>query len=206
MNDMASERNTGIVTIRYALKNKPVITSIVSDGDIDAILQTTSNIVFLLTGNIFTLRSITERIQESGKLIFIHFDLVEGLGRDAESVRYLSEIIGIDGIVTTRSNIIQVAQKLGLITIQRLFVFDSVSLDNGIRIIKSSQPDAIEVLPGIVVPRVIKKLRREIDLPVIAGGLMVGLDDLSSALDAGAIGISTSSKELWDWQDQPKQG
>lgn len=203
---MAGETNTGIVTIRYALKNKPVITSIVSDGDIEAILNTSSNIVFLLTGNIFTLRTITERIQETGKLIFVHFDLVEGLGRDAESVRYLSETIGIDGIVTTRSNVIQVAQKHGLITIQRLFVFDSVSLDNGIRIIKSSQPDAIEVLPGIVVPRVIQKLRQEIDLPVIAGGLMVGLEDLKSALDAGAIGISTSSKELWDWQDQPSQG
>ena len=134
--------------------------------------------------------------------MFVHFDLVEGLGRDAESVRYLAEVIGIDGLVTTRSNIIMTAQKLGLITVQRLFVFDSVSLENGIRIIKSSSPDAIEVLPGIVISRVIKKLREEMDLPVIAGGLMSDIEDVQVALASGAIGISTSSKELWDWQDR----
>lgn len=199
---MKSANNTGIKAIHYALKNKPIITSIVSEENMSAVLSTSSNIVFLLTGNIFTLKSIVERIQEAGKLMFIHFDLVEGLGRDAESVRYLAEVIGIDGIVTTRSNIIITAQKLGLITIQRLFVFDSVSLENGIRIIKSSKPDAIEVLPGIVISRVIKKLREEIDLPVIAGGLVSDLDDLKSALNSGAIGVSTSSEELWKWQDQ----
>jgi len=45
------------------------------------------------------------------------------------------------------------------------------------------------------------KLRQEIDLPVIAGGLISDLDDLKNVLDHGAIGISTSSKELWKWQD-----
>lgn len=192
-------------TISYALKSKPVITSIVSDDDLEPVLQTTSNMVFLLTGNIFTLKGITERVQDAGKLMFVHLDLMEGLGKDPESVRYLAEVIQVDGIVTTRSNLIQSAQKFGLITIQRLFVFDSVSLDNGIRIIKSSKPDAIEVLPGIVVPRVMSKLRQEIDLPVIAGGLISGLDDLNKALEHGAIGVSTSSKALWKWQDDKEK-
>ncbi|AGA59106.1 glycerol-3-phosphate responsive antiterminator (mRNA-binding) [Thermobacillus composti KWC4] len=194
-------QNTNMKTISYALKTKPVITSIVSDNDLEPVLRTASNIVFLLTGNIFTLKGITERVQDAGKLMFVHLDLMEGLGKDAESVRYLAEVINVDGIVTTRSNLIQFAQKCGLISIQRLFVFDSVSLDNSIRIIKSSKPDAIEVLPGIVVPRVMGKLRQEIDLPVIAGGLISDLDDLKNVLDHGAIGISTSSKELWKWQD-----
>ena len=144
-------QNTNMKTISYALKTKPVITSIVSDIDLEPVLRTASNIVFLLTGNIFTLKGITERVQDAGKLMFVHLDLMEGLGKDAESVRYLAEVINVDGIVTTRSNLIQFAQKCGLISIQRLFVFDSVSLDNSIRIIKSSKPDAIEVLPGIVV-------------------------------------------------------
>jgi glycerol uptake operon antiterminator len=195
-------QDTNAKTISYALKTKPVITSIVSDNDLEPVLRTTSNIVFLLTGNIFTLKGITERVQDAGKLMFVHLDLMEGLGKDAESVRYLAEIIKVDGIVTTRSNIIMAAQKCGLITIQRLFVFDSVSLDNGIRIIKSSRPDAIEVLPGIVVPRVMGRLRQEIDLPVIAGGLISDLNDLKSVLDHGAIGVSTSSKALWKWQDE----
>ena len=199
-------QDVNVQTISYALRNKPVITSIVSDQDLEHVLQTTSTIVFLLTGNIFTLKKITEHVQKAGKLMFVHFDLVEGMGKDAESVRYLAEVIKADGIVTTRSNIILTAQKCGLMTIQRLFVFDSVSLDNGIKIVKSSKPDAVEVLPGIVVPRVMNRLRQEIGLPVIAGGLISELEDLECALAHGAIGVSTSSKVLWKWQDEQTKG
>lgn len=83
-----------------------------------------------------------------------------------------------------------------------MFVFDSVSLDNGIKMTKSSQPDAIEVLPGMVCSRIMKRIRAEVDVPVIAGGLMTDLEDFNAALGSGVIGISTSSKELWRWQDE----
>ena len=59
---MKSAKNTGIKAIHYALKNKPIITSIVSEENMSAVLVSSSNIVFLLTGNIFTLKSIVERI------------------------------------------------------------------------------------------------------------------------------------------------
>ena len=58
-------QDTNVKTISYALKSKPVITSIVSDSDLEPVLRTTSNIVFLLTGNIFTLKGITERVQDA---------------------------------------------------------------------------------------------------------------------------------------------
>ncbi|RXT15435.1 glycerol-3-phosphate responsive antiterminator [Ammoniphilus sp. CFH 90114] len=193
--------NQAIKTIQYALKNKPVITSLVTEDDLDAILGTTSNIIFLLKGDIFTLGNYAERIRDAGKLIFVHFDLIEGIGKDQMGVRYLANEIGIDGIVTTKSNIILAAKKYGMMTIQRLFVFDSVSLENGIKTIKNSQPDAIEVLPGMVIPRISKRIQSELGVPVIAGGLILDLQDLELALDNGAIGISTSAKELWQWQD-----
>ncbi len=193
-----------MTTMEYVLKNKPIITSLVTEDDLDSLLQTTSSVSFLLFGNIFNLKQVVKLITDSGKLAFVHVDLLEGLGKDQWGVRYLAEEIGVDGIVTTRSNIITSAKQYNLIAIQRLFVFDSVSLDKGIKVIKSSQPDAIEVLPGLVIPRVIKKIKKELNVPVIAGGLIVDLQDVQSALDGGAIGISTSSKELWQWQDQKK--
>lgn len=190
------------MTIQYALKNKPIIASLVNDDDLEAMLETTSNITFLLTGNIFTLEKIVDRIKASGKLVFIHFDLLEGISKDRVGVQYLAEKISIDGIVTTRSNIILAAKQNELMTIQRLFVLDSVSMDHGIRVIKSSQPDAIEVLPGVVIPKIIDRIHRELGIPVIAGGLLTDLNDLKTSLDCGAIGISTSSRELWAWQDK----
>ena len=68
--------------------------------------------------------------------------------------------------------------------------------------IKASNPDAIEVSPGMVCQRIMERIRAEVDVPVIAGGLMIDLEDFDTALKSGVIGISTSSKELWRWQDE----
>jgi glycerol uptake operon antiterminator len=170
--------------LAYCLKRKPVITSLVNKEELPSILQSTSNIVFVLKSDIFSIEPIVEQIREAGKLSFIHFDLIDGIGKDKMGVTYMAEKIGIDGIVTTKSSIITEGKKHGLMTIQRL-----------------SQPDAIEVLPGMVCSRIMQRIRDEVDVPVIAGGLMVDLSDLEAALKSGAIGISTSSKELWKWQD-----
>lgn len=188
--------------LAYCLKRKPVITSLVNKEELPSILQTSSNIVFILKSDIFTIESIVEQIREAGKLSFVHFDLIDGIGKDKMGVAYMADKIGIDGIVTTKGSIITEGKKYGLMTVQRLFVFDSVSLDNGIKMTKSAQPDAIEVLPGMVCSRIMNRIRAELDIPVIAGGLMVDLSDLETALASGVIGISTSSKELWRWQDE----
>lgn len=188
--------------LAYCLKRKPIITSLVNKEELPSILQSTSNIVFVLKSDIFSIEAIVEQIRDAGKLSFIHFDLIDGIGKDKMGVAYMAEKIGIDGIVTTKSSIITEGKKHGLMTIQRLFVFDSVSLDNGIKITKTSQPDAIEVLPGMVCTRIMQRIRDEVNVPVIAGGLMVDLTDLEAALKSGAIGISSSSKELWKWQDE----
>jgi len=199
---MSGTTTSGIDTITYCLKRKPVIATMVHESDLSEILQTTSNIVCVLKADVFTLSETVNRIREAGKLSFIHFDLVEGLGKDKVGVAYLAKTIGSDGIITTKSSIISEANKLGLITVQRVFTFDSVSLDNGIKLAKASKPDAIEVLPGMVCSKIMGRIRKQTDIPVIAGGLMVDMDDLNSAIQSGAIGISTSSKELWRWQDQ----
>ncbi|MFX3635500.1 MAG: glycerol-3-phosphate responsive antiterminator [Candidatus Pristimantibacillus sp.] len=196
------KRTTGSFDrLDYCLKRKPIITSLVNKEELPNILQSTSNIVFILKSDIIAIESIVEQIRDAGKLSFIHFDLIDGIGKDKMGVAYMAEKIGIDGIVSTKSTIITEAKKYGLMTVQRLFVFDSVSLDNGIKMTKVSQPDAIEVLPGMVCSRIMKRIRSEVDVPVIAGGLMVDLHDLETALNNGVIGISTSSKELWSWQD-----
>lgn len=198
---MSGTTTSGIDRITYCLKGKPVITSLVHENDLSEILCTTSHIVCVLKSDVFTLSEYVNQIKEAGKLSFIHFDLVEGLGKDKVGVAYLAKTIGVDGIITTKSSIIMEAHKLGLITVQRLFIFDSVSLDNGIRMAKASKPDAIEVLPGMVCSKIMDRIRKETDIPVIAGGLMLDMDDMKNAIKSGAIGISTSSKELWRWQD-----
>ena len=68
---------------------------------------------------------------------------------------FLAEATKADGIISTRPNLIHHAKELGLITVQRFFLLDSISFENVVR--QSSHADVIDILPGAM-PDVIRRL------------------------------------------------
>ncbi len=60
-------------------------------------------------------------LKRKEKKAFIHMDFIEGLGKDQKAIDYINEVIGPDGIISTRSNHIKYARDIGLFTIQRFF-------------------------------------------------------------------------------------
>lgn len=179
------------------LHENPIIAAINNMDAMEEALQSSVNIIFLLTGDIFTLRETVEKIREAKKLVFIHVDLMEGFSKDATGVKYIIDTIQPDGIITTKSHHIKIAKEKGLIAIQRLFLLDSLNLDSGIKAVKSCRPDAIEILPGVM-PKITQRIVKETQRPVITGGLIMDKSDVIDALQAGAIGISTSKREIWE--------
>ena len=85
----------------------------------------------------------------------------------------------------------------GLLTIQRAFILDSLSLNNLSGQLEQGKPDFVEILPGIM-PRVITEISTRTRVPVIAGGLLRDKADVMAAMRAGASAVSTSAPELWD--------
>ena len=81
---------------------------------------------------------------------------------------------------------------------QRIFLLDSTSINSGITIINNSEPNIVEVVPGVI-SKAIKEIKSNIHQHVIAGGMITDIEEIKSALDAGAKGISTSSKKLWEY-------
>uniref|UniRef100_UPI0035623901 glycerol-3-phosphate responsive antiterminator n=1 Tax=Ilyobacter sp. TaxID=3100343 RepID=UPI0035623901 len=110
---------------------------------------------------------------------------------------YLIKNTALDGIISTKYNLIKTAKKLGVRVIQRFFLLDSISLENSLKYARETKPDAVEILPGLM-PKIIKRLSNELNLPVIAGGLITDKEDIMNALGAGASGVSTTKIELWD--------
>ncbi len=125
----------------------------------------------------------------------MHIDFAEGVGRDRAGLLFIQNL-GIDGIISTRANIIRMAREFGLATVQRFFIVDSHSVDTAVESIKVSKPDTIEIMPGIL-PRTITKFKERVKMPVIAGGLIETKGDIIGAIAAGASAISTAKKELW---------
>lgn len=179
-----------------AIEDSPIIAAISDINQIDAVIKSPCEIVFLLDGDILNLNEIVELLRANKKLVYIHIDLIGGFSKDTTSLKYIAKNIKPDGVITTKSNLVRAAKELRLFTIQRLFLLDSLALASGINSIKSIRPDAIEILPGIL-PKIIEEIREETRIPIIAGGLIRDKGDVINCLNAGAVGISTSNKDVW---------
>lgn len=174
----------------------PIISAISDIEKIDHVVNSPCKIAFLLTGDILNLKDTVNYLRENGKLVYIHIDLMGGFSRDITALKYIDKFIQPDGIITTKSNLVKAAKRLNIFTIQRLFLLDSRNLISGIDSIKTSRPDAVEILPGIM-PKVIKEVNEETNIPVVAGGLIRDKSDVIDSLNAGAVGISTSNERVW---------
>ena len=181
--------------LKSRLEQSPIIAAVKRADEVNDALVSACSTVFLLCGNIFNLKGIVQRAKEKDKLIFLHTDLIEGFSRDAIALRYLAQEICPDGIISTKNS--RTAQELGLMTVQRLFIVDSLSIQTTVKASSLIHPDTVEILPGIM-PRITKQLAARLDVPMIVGGLISEADDVIKALDSGAIGVSTSDKELWN--------
>lgn len=179
-----------------AIEDSPIIAAISDINQLDAVIKSPCEIVFLLDGDILNLNETVELLRVNNKLVYIHIDLIGGFSKDTTALKYIAKNIKPDGVITTKSNLVRAAKELRLFTIQRLFLLDSLALTSGINSVRSIRPDAIEILPGIL-PRIIEEIREETRIPIIAGGLIRDKSDVINCLNAGAVGISTSNKDVW---------
>ncbi|MGA3084934.1 MAG: glycerol-3-phosphate responsive antiterminator [Thermodesulfobacteriota bacterium] len=186
------------------LRDKPVIAAFRDIDRIKFLALKDTNVLFILGGTIFDLPYIVEQARKYQKQVFVDIDLIKGIGKDAPGIRFLAQESQVNGIITTRSNLIKSGQKEDLISIQRVFVLDSESLNGGLGVIEKSSPDAVEILPGLILPKVMKKIRTITSIPIIAGGLITQKEEIDEILASGAIGISTSSSHLFGFKRKGK--
>ncbi|PRO64705.1 glycerol-3-phosphate responsive antiterminator [Alkalicoccus urumqiensis] len=176
--------------------NTTILPAIRDLKDIDKAIKTDSEYIVLLNTHIGQLKSLVRELKRSDKKVLLHADLVQGLKTDEFAAQFLCQDIRPDGIVSTRRSVLSTAKKAGLITIQRLFLLDSLALQSSYQMMNTIKPDCVEILPGII-PHIIEEVRRDMDVPVIAGGLIRSDEEVQAALDAGAFAVTTSNRRLW---------
>ena len=173
-----------------------VIAAARSDSELLIASKSKVDIIFMLSPNISDIKKQTELVHSRGKKIFIHLDLAEGIGKDEYGIRFAKEQ-GVDGIISTRTNIIKMAKKEGLFTVQRFFLVDSQSVAITIESAKNSKADMIKIMPGTI-SKIINRLKEELKTPIVAGGLIETKEEIKEAISCGATAISTGKQEFWE--------
>lgn len=179
------------------IQNHPIIAAVKNEEELRRALTSECRVVFLLFGSLLNIDVLVARVKEKGKSAIVHIDFVEGLSGKEISVDFLQKYCCPDGIISTRGSLIKRAKKLGMVTVHRIFILDSLSADNISTVLESSDPDYVEILPGIT-PRVIREVCGRTPTPVITGGLIKTKEEVINDLNAGAIAVSTSCPEVWN--------
>ena len=181
---------------RVILEDCPVIAAVKDETGLKECLYSESQIIFLLFGDICSVGRYVEIAKSAGKMVFVHMDLINGLGNKEVAVDFIREHTGVDGINSTKPQLVKRAKELGLFGILRIFVIDSMAFGNIEKQCASLVPDAVEILPGLM-PKIIKKLCSTVNVPIIAGGLISDKEDVMNALNAGAVAISVTNQRVW---------
>ena len=175
------------------LECNPVIAA-VTDEKWQQALCSPAQVIFYLSANLLTVEEKVRQAHEAEKYVMVHLDLAEGIGRDRSGLRFLAQC-GVDGIISTRAQLIRLAKEQGLITVQRFFALDSKGMESIEEMLRNTNPHLMEIMPGVI-EKAIRRFRKS-GIAVIAGGLIETKQEVTDALGAGATAVSTGQKELW---------
>ncbi|WAA09161.1 glycerol-3-phosphate responsive antiterminator [Fervidibacillus albus] len=181
--------------LEYIQRDRP-IASIKNPKQLDIFLKTELQVAFLQTGNISVIKRYVDLLKEQKRYVFLHVEKIPGVSYDREGLQFLAKFVKPHGIVTTKSSLVHLAKKEGLITVQRLFLIDTDAVENGIKSIHDVEPHALEVMPGLI-PEMIEMIRNQTCVPIITGGLIQHEHHIKAALRSGAVSVSTGNPKLW---------
>lgn len=202
----ASRRETQIDPARrkrleklVGLHKRPVIASVLNHSHLEAFIESSAQFCFLAQTDLIDLETAIDSIHEQpGKAVFVNIDSITGLAQDRGGVDYLARL-GADGLLTTRGSLIPRAQEAGMLTVQKLFITDRSNIARGVAAVNGSKPDLLQLMPAPVLPFVagheIMRIR-----PVVAAGFVTSPEEVEVALGYGAVGVSTSSPDLWEYE------
>ena len=183
---------------------RPIIPYLTEGVDKQPLLVAAASLVMIGGGELAELPTLLERMSKppfAAMPVLLHIDLVNGLSNDESGLRYVATLNRVDGIVTTRHHLAQLAKKLDLMCVVRLFLQDGRAVERGLGVVEKSRPDAVELLPGVAFLQVAERFAN-LPMPCIAGGLIRTKETVQRILAAGCRAVSTTNVSLWEMNQQ----
>ena len=199
MSDAVAKNGTPppLTPLRVFCAEAPIIPAIRKPELVELAIASRSRLIYLLTGDPDNVESMIQKILGAGKIPIVNLDLLNGFSRDKYAVNYLKRV-GARGIISTHLDPLRHALAIGLYGIQRTFLLDSGAMEAITGQLKNSPVHALEILPALVAPKMLIRVRAlGLNLPVVGGGLIQTMKEVEALLAQGLSAVSTSNPEMW---------
>ena len=176
-----------------------VIPSSIAGRHLNDAMNGSAKTVLLSGVSIGNLQDFVSAIHKHAKLAIAHIDILGGFKADNTGIELLKNLYKLDGVLTSNVQALVHAKQLGMITVFRLPLLDSLSLSKAMGTLKNTKDyDAVQILPAICAIAEFHRVRRIIiDKPLIASGLIETKEQVKMALSVGYHSVATSHVELW---------
>ncbi|MGD0741455.1 MAG: glycerol-3-phosphate responsive antiterminator [Terracidiphilus sp.] len=186
-----------LTPLRIFCAETPIIPAIRKPDFVELAIASRSRLIYLLTGDPDTIEPMIQKITAAGKVPIVNLDLLNGFSRDKYAVNYLKRV-GAGGIISTHLDPLRHALAIGLYGIQRTFLLDSGAMDTISNQLRNTPVHALEILPALVAPKMLERVRAiNSELPIVGGGLISNMKEVEALLEQGLSAVSTSHPEMW---------
>jgi glycerol uptake operon antiterminator len=197
LRNSAKGADISLTPLRVFCEETPIIPAIRKLEYVAQAVASRGKLVYLLTGDPENIESMIQQILGAEKIPVVNLDLLNGFSRDRFAVNYLKKV-GAKGIISTHLDPLRHALSVGLYAIQRTFLLDSGAMDTITNQLKNTPVHALEILPALVAPKILDRVRSlGLDLPVVGGGLIQTIKEVEGLLEQGLSAVSTSNPQMW---------
>lgn len=174
--------------------DSPVLLAVSNGKEFEKFIQSPIDACVLMNLHLSFVSDFMKLAHEKGKRVFLHLDLMKGITSDEAGCEYACQVLGVDGVISTKGKVVETAKRLKKTAILRMFLIDSLSLKKGIKMIEECKPDYVEMLPGIacsILPELIEETRARF----LCGGLISTVEQLENCLKNGAVAVTISNEK-----------
>ncbi len=149
----------------------PIIPSVWSITQRDHAVLSPWPLVHVAGGGLKTIKEFVQPLKDAGKTLWIHPDMITGLGKDREGIEVIQALIRPDAVATSNLTLAHHVRQLRLKLVLRVFIHDTQSLESSLAAIDRFNPEVLCCLPAVVYPLIRQELNQR-GIPVVAAGLV----------------------------------
>lgn len=174
-----------------------IIPSIKQRKELDLFFKTRYPIGLISDSHIGNLKALSELYKKHNKKVLVNTELLGGFLPDKTGLKLLKNMYYVDGIISSNAQVINMSKSVGLFTVERFFLLDSVAFNNVLKTLTKSSADVVELLPSLVAYDYHKTIVDACKKPILVGGFINSRERVKLAENLKFSGVTTSSQNAW---------